>query len=180
MFYTYLEKAKVYFEYGSGGSTYQASRKDTIQKLYSVESDTDWQTKLKQTIEHSNIQYIFNEMDVKPNTWGYPGDEASDIQKINYSNHIRYLSKAQQKEIDLVLIDGRFRVACCLKCFDHIRPDCYIVFDDFIPRKSYHIVLRYYDIVDSTSDHTMVVLRKKQNIPSPSTELITRYELVPF
>ena len=30
---------KIYFEYGFGGSTYQASTRDNIIKIYSVESD---------------------------------------------------------------------------------------------------------------------------------------------
>ncbi len=34
MFYKYLDKAKIYFEYGSGGSTYQASIRDNIIKIY--------------------------------------------------------------------------------------------------------------------------------------------------
>ena len=41
------------------------------------------------------------------------------------------LSEEEQKEIDLVFIDGRFRIACCLKCFDIISDNCYIAFDDF-------------------------------------------------
>ena len=43
MFYKYLDKANVYFEYGSGGSTYQASIKNNIKKIYSVEKTPDVQ-----------------------------------------------------------------------------------------------------------------------------------------
>jgi hypothetical protein len=39
MFNRYLDKSTVYFEYGSGGSTYQANLKPNIQKIYTVESD---------------------------------------------------------------------------------------------------------------------------------------------
>jgi len=82
MFYRYLDKASVYFEYGSGGSTYQASIRNNIKKIYSVESDIEWQSKLKYgTIQNSNVTYIFNEMNTLPNTWGYPGKNATDIQK---------------------------------------------------------------------------------------------------
>ena len=70
MFYKHLNNAKIYFEYGSGGSTYQASIRDNIQKIYSVESDIQWQTKLKRSIKKENIVYIFNEMDTRPNNWG--------------------------------------------------------------------------------------------------------------
>lgn len=47
MFYDLLNKSNVYFEYGSGGSTYQASIRNNIKKIYSVESDKNWQIKLK-------------------------------------------------------------------------------------------------------------------------------------
>ena len=36
MFKKYLDNTKVYFEYGSGGSTYIACQKSNIQKIYSV------------------------------------------------------------------------------------------------------------------------------------------------
>ena len=72
MFYKYLDKINVYFEYGSGGSTYQASLRNNIIKIYSVESDKDWLNKLKQNIKNNNITYLFNEMNILPNTLGYP------------------------------------------------------------------------------------------------------------
>ena len=55
MFFKYLENANVYFEYGSGGSTYQASILDNIKKIYSVESDIKWQEKLKKIITNTNV-----------------------------------------------------------------------------------------------------------------------------
>ena len=120
MFYRYLNNSIVYFEYGSGGSTYQASIRNNIKKIYTVESDIEWQNKLKNIIKKRNITYIFNEMDTRPNSWGVPGSKATKQQKINYSNHMINLSKEEQDKIDLILIDGRFRVACCLKCYDII------------------------------------------------------------
>lgn len=80
-----------------------------------------------------------------------PGKNATNTQKINYSNHIRKLNKEQQDSIDLVFIDGRFRVACCLKCYDVIKDECLIAFDDFLNRPEYHVVLNYFDIVDKNN-----------------------------
>jgi hypothetical protein len=181
MFYKYLDTINIYFEYGSGGSTYQAAIRPNISKIYSVESDCIWQNKVKQSTQSQesakDIIHIFNEMDTPQNKWGFPGVNATDIQKINYSNHIRNLTKNQQLEIDLVLIDGRFRVACCLKCFDVIRKDCLIAFDDFLDRNHYHIVLDYFDIVEKTSDNRMAVLKQKMNVSVPQ-EMITKYELI--
>lgn len=177
MFYRYLENINIYFEYGGGGSTYQASIRKNIKNIYSVESDMVWQKKLKQVIKNPNIKYIYNEMDTQPNTWGGPGKNATNIQKINYSNQITKLSKEEQDSIDLVLIDGRFRVACCLKCYDIIKDNCLIAFDDFLNRPQYHIVLEYFDIIEKTQDNRMVILKKKKNVNIPK-ELIEKYELI--
>lgn len=176
MFYRYLKNTTVYFEYGSGGSTYQASILDNIKKIYSVESDNYWQKTLKKKITKPIVNYIYNEMDTQPNSWGHPGKNSTNIQKINYSNHIRKLSKEEQHSVDLVFIDGRFRVACCLKCYDIIKDDCLIAFDDFLNRPLYHIVLEYFDIIEKTKDKRMVILKKKKNLNIPK-ELIEKYEL---
>ena len=116
-------------------------------------------------------------MDTQPNSWGHPGKNSTNIQKINYSNHMRKLSKEEQYSIDLVFIDGRFRVACCLKCYDIIKEDCLIIFDDFLDRPHYHIVLKFFDIIEKTQDNRLVILKKKKNMNIP-TELIEKYELI--
>ena len=179
MFYRYLDKSTIYFEYGSGGSTYQANLRKNIQKIYSVESDKTWINKLKLSIKDvSKIMYIYNEMGTKPRTWGYPSKSCDKSNLINYSEHIRNLSVEERSKIDLVMIDGRFRVACCLKCFEVINDGCYIMFDDFLNRKKYHVVLNYYDIIEKTEDKRMVILRKNKNISIPDY-LIKKYELIP-
>lgn len=177
MFYKILDKINVYFEYGSGGSTYQASIRNNIKTIYSIESDLEWHKKLKKEIKHSNANLIYNEMKTTSNNWGHPGKRATKEQKVNYSNHIRNLRKEEQENIDLVFIDGRFRVACCLKCFDVVKDNCLIAFDDFLTRPQYHIVLRYFHIVDKTEDDRMVVLKKKLNVRIPKS-VIEKYELI--
>ena len=180
MFYQYLDKATVYFEYGSGGSTYQANLRPNIQKIYTVESDKTWMNKLKSCIkDDSKITYIYSEMGTKPKTWGYPSKSCDKSNLINYSEHIRNLSVEERSKIDLVMVDGRFRVACCLKFFEVINDGCYIVFDDFLPRKKYHIILNYYDIVEKTENKRMVVLRKKKNVSMPTDKIVKNYELIP-
>ena len=176
MFYKYLNKANVYFEYGSGGSTYQASIRDNIKKVYSVESDKLWQNKLMK-LNNNKIVFFYNEMGTLPNTCGNPGKNATDIQKINYSNHMKKLTKEEHGMIDFIFIDGRFRVACCLKCFDIMKDDCLIAFDDFLDRPNYHIVLNYFYVVDKTIDNRMVILKKRNGISIPQ-DLITKYELI--
>ena len=63
-----------------------------------------------------------------------------------YKKWEQLIGNDKAKDIDLVLIDGRFRVACCLKYYDVIKDDCFIAFDDFLNRPEY-IVLKYFDIM---------------------------------
>jgi len=178
MFYKYLNKAKVYFEFGSGGSTYQASIRDNIEKIYCVESDEEWVNKLKKNIKNDKVIYLYTNLNTKPKTWGYPGSKCKDKQKKLYSDRLVNRTKELKDNLDLVFIDGRFRVACCLKCFNIIKPDCLIAFDDFLTRKEYHVVLKYFDIVEKTSDKRMVILKKKENVKSVPKKLIQKYELI--
>lgn len=177
MFYKHLDNSKIYFEFGSGGSTYQASIRKNIEKIFSVESDKDWYNILQKKINSNNVNLFYNEMNTLPNNWGSPGPNCPTLNKINYSNHMKILSDIDKKSIDLVLIDGRFRIACCLKCFDIINSKCLIAFDDFLNRPHYHVVLDYYDIIEKTIDNRMVILQKKTNINTIPNDLIQKYEL---
>lgn len=179
MFNKYLDAATIYFEYGSGGSTYLASQKKNIQLIYSVESDVEWHNTVKNNNNNNKITYLPIDMQTIPNNWGYPGKNATDQQKINYSNQIINNCKNGLNNPDTIFIDGRFRVACCLKCFNIINYDAVILFDDFLNRSWYHDVLNYYEIIDRTTDNRMVVLKKKKYISSIPLDIISKYELDP-
>ena len=175
LFYKYLASAKVYLEYGSGGSTFQASQLE-LRSIISVESDVGWHMQLLTQIKRKeHIQFKVVDLKSKPNTWGRPGPDSTPDDWCRYSEVVRTLDTGIR--LDLVLIDGRFRVACCLKCFDVISSECRIVFDDFLTRPYYHVVLDFYEIVEKTDDACLVVLKKKDVLPPPY-ELIARYELI--
>ena len=178
LFYKYLDKAQNYYEFGSGGSTYQASLRQNLKSIHSVESDLLWHNKLKKMVnEDKRIEFIYVDMKTVPNTWGNPGPNSSINDWIAYSDTICRIESAIADQIDLILIDGRFRVACALKCFDIINDNCYVIFDDFLNRPGYHIVLDYYEIIDQTSDNVMVVLKKKK-CAKPSRNIIHKYEKI--
>lgn len=174
LFYKYLDKSNYYFEFGSGGSTYQASIRNNIKKIYSVESDNYWHNILKYKIKSDKIKYICSNLLSKPKSWGKPGKDCSDLKKINYSNQI--LNLENPKELDLILIDGRFRVACCLKCFNLINENCIVIFDDFLIRnREYGIILYYFDIIEKSEDCKMVVLKKK-DFSKKNNEIKNKYD----
>ena len=143
MFYEYLDNATNYFEFGSGGSTYKASLRKNIQHIVSVESDLSWHHALKDQLNYTdNIDFIFCYMNVIHNTYGHPGPLCTPKQRANYSEKIVVIGD-DAKLVDLLLIDGRFRVACALKAFNVISDNCRVVFDDFLNRPAYHVVLDF-------------------------------------
>ncbi len=177
MFYKYLDKSKNYFEYGSGGSTYQASIRSNIKKVFSVESDKEWYDNLVNMGLEKKVKLKFVDLNCLPNNWGYPSIYVNDSDKKKYSSVILKMDKHILSSLDFILIDGRFRVACCLKCFKVIKENCFIAFNDFLDRKQYHIVLDYFDIIEETIDKKMVILKKK-NVEKPLDSVIKKYELI--
>ena len=186
LFYKYLDKASVYFEYGSGGSTYVASLKPNLKQIYSVESDLKFLNTLNKLIEDGTkdmsvtptLSWLYIELGTKYGDWGQPHKNCPEHQKISYSSQLGNLKKTEREKIDLILIDGRFRAASCLKCFQYIKDDCVIMFDDFLNRtQCYGVVLDYYDIIEKTEDNRLVVLKKKPNIQKIPLEIIKKYEL---
>lgn len=166
----YISKSKHYFEYGSGGSTYEAVMTPTIEHVYSVESDKAWIDKIKTTISDSS-KCTFFYVDLKSiGNWGNPGKQCKVSDYKNYSDAIHMVDKSK---IDTVLIDGRFRVACALKCLE--LDNAIVLIDDFLDRPYYHIVLDYYDIIEK--GERMVCLKKKDKVPPP--DVIKKYEIIP-
>jgi len=64
---------------------------------------------------------------------------------------------------DVVLVDGRFRVAVALKALWHIDAATVVLIHDWPPRRAaYSRVLAYYDVVDAVDD--LVVLARKPDL----------------
>lgn len=111
----------------------------------------------------------------KPQTWGWLGQDcpAADIRAYCYPHDLYAL-----QDVDIVLIDGRFRVACALFCFLALRSD--VLFDDFWDRaETYAMVLDYFSIMDTRNDR-MVVLRKRTDVSPPSDAVIERSLQSPY
>ena len=178
LFYRYLNAATNYFEFGSGGSTVQASLRPNIQRIYSVESDSAWYTKVKSSLQKEGVQLMLVDLHTNGGSWGHPGRTCTNEEKIRYSDSIWAIGLPASQALDLILIDGRFRVACALKAFSVISDSCVVLFDDFLNRPQYHIVLQFYEVVEQTTDKLMTRLRKKPGVARPSSELLRTYELI--
>lgn len=167
MFNRYIDNATVYLEFGSGGSTFSAAKRPI--NIFSVESDADFYSLLKEKLP-SSVTYTLVDLCAQPHSWGHPGPTCKKEKCTEYSSYFPTVIP------DLVLIDGRFRVACCLKLHSKLADSAIILFDDFLNRPQYHIILDYYSIIEKTEDNRMVALRRKSNTMVQST-VITAYEL---
>lgn len=158
----FMKKGNIYFEFGSGGSTNLASYYQI--KTYSVESDVRWHKKLKE----SNITANYITIDLKSHYYGYPGKQTT-------INDWKKYIQAYKREYNanIILIDGRFRVACGLDIFNKINNDTIILIHDYTNRKYYHILENYYQKIDSWD--TLTAFIKRINIKKIPKKIYNKY-----
>lgn len=166
VFNKYIKNSKSYLEFGSGGSTLRALQKSKA-KIYSVESSIDWINYLSKYWIISfakNRRLFFYPIDIgKTEAWGYPISNESKHLFPNYSNSV--FSALGSTEIDTVLIDGRFRVACALSTIINLSKfnnNPKILIHDFWNREQYHILLEFLTKIESVD--TLGVFQVKDNL----------------
>ena len=137
-----LKKSKFYFEFGSGSSTLFA---DSLKKKFvSIELDKTFFNLMKKKLNNKDIYNI----NIGPvGEFSYP----LVTNKKNILSYIRSVNKYFKKKNypDFVLIDGRFRVACCLNLFLIIkkkRKKITILIDDYQKREHYKILKNFFYI----------------------------------
>jgi len=151
-FLNQLQSANCYLEYGSGNSTVLAQQWG--KKIYSVESDKNFFTFLKPRIQQHyllvslGVVFFFS-------TPVFASIRRFYLQKraIRYASSIIKIMKEAGNLPDLVLVDGRYRVLCCLFVYQLFRSNPHrqisIILDDFVNR-------RYYEILHSLFDITII------------------------
>ena len=171
VFQKYCTKAKGYFEYGCGGSTEAASKLLPHEHIHSVESDPLWISKVKDSIPSIQFTYI----NIGPiSEYGYP---ATETEREVWPTYNQAWTTVQHQS-DLVLIDGRFRVACLLWICLNPKTIQWILFDDFKNRKHYFCVLEFIDIFEQADD--LIVCKPKENLDiEKCTLLYNKYSYNP-
>lgn len=135
------KKANVIVEYGSGGSTFLAAK--AHKKIISVESDIEWLMELMASYKESSLKGDIIPLwaNIGPTeNWGYPDNESQWKQWPNYSKLPWKFCQEHKLSPDVILIDGRFRVACFLACCVAVKKPTLLLFDDFVEREHYHCV----------------------------------------
>jgi hypothetical protein len=147
-FLSLITDCRFYLEYGSGGSTVVAA---ALNKPF-ISIETDWlflralRRKIgaltgAQRLLHANIGPI--------GPWGipFPGGRPSSRRLAKWKAYPKtpWSFIRQDNYPDLVLIDGRFRVATALTCCVLLRAcsDVQILVDDFEDNPHYHIIEKH-------------------------------------
>lgn len=145
LFKMHLEKTMAYLEYGSGGSTVLAAEMG-VKQIHSIDSDAGFlaavQEKIAETGSPSSV--IAYPVDIgRTKEWGQPDEPTAANRWPRYCVAAwgKLLSEGIQP--DLILIDGRFRVACFLASLLLAKPGTIILFDDYFDRPNYHVVEKY-------------------------------------
>ena len=168
LFKDLCKNKKVFLEYGSGGSTIHLLKNN--KSVFSVESNPDYyqymcSLKYIRRNQNLNLHYLF--INLGPtNEWGEPlSKEYIDEWPRYYEQIWQQIDPALHK-VDLVLIDGRFRICCCLysilKAIEYNWLDMVFVFHDFWRRDLYHVVLNF--LQESISAENLVSFRMKNSI----------------
>lgn len=156
-------KAETILEYGSGGSTILAA--SLGKKIISVESSSTWLLELIGSAAEQELpgKIIPLYVDVGPTgDWGKPKDESKWKNWLNYPRLPWQYCQQNRIDPDLVLIDGRFRVACFLATCAYVQKETTVLFDDYEERPHYHIVEKSFEKID-VIDGRMAVFKIKPN-----------------
>ena len=111
------------------------------ERVYAVDSDAKWVEKVQKEIQQPEKKVELIHVDIGPTgNWGMPIDSSKAELFPNYSLSIL---DANVKEIDICLIDGRFRVACFLQALSALNASAVLAIHDYRDRPEYHIIEQF-------------------------------------
>ena len=140
--------AQVVLEYGSGGSTFLALDAG-VEFVASVESDAQWAAEIGAALSgrFAADRFLVHHADIGPTrAWGQPADRSGFRRYHLYATEI--WDHPRFRHPDVVLIDGRFRVACFLTAMIRCTRPVTVLFDDYIDRESYHWIEELFPVQD--------------------------------
>jgi hypothetical protein len=180
-----LAPAKRYLEFGTGGSTFLAAKLGV--DFSAVDSDPyflrNLQKKIRTAGHDRNTGQRFYHADIGPTgPWGYPVGpiSAERLRKFRRYSDVPQSSTCDELVPDLVLVDGRFRVACALKTLRLLAEteNWTLVVDDYTNRPSYHIIAEFAHLERVVG--RMAVFTAPRNFEARLLEVaINCYEIVP-
>lgn len=108
---TRLDRSASVLEFGGGGST--AFFADRVGSVTTVEHDQAWRDAIAQSLESSsNVRVLFR-------------SSAND-----YADYVAAADEMDDESLDVVLVDGRQRVACARSAMPKLKPGGLLILDD--------------------------------------------------
>jgi hypothetical protein len=157
------KKADIIVEYGSGGSTLLGAKLGKY--VVSVESSSSWLLGVLGAAVEQNlpgkIVPIWTDIGVTKE-WGFPVDESNWKNWSDYPRLPWQYCKQHNLSPDVVLIDGRFRLACFLSACVSVTKETLILFDDYEDRKYYHVAEQLFPKIE-VIDNRMAVFKVVPN-----------------
>lgn len=167
LFKKYIKNSINYLEFGLGGSTI-FSLINSNANVTSVDTNQDWisfMTSYKFIKNNLNKRLRIHYIDIGPTkSWGYPVNENNNENFYKFSSEIFNIT--DPSIYDLILIDGRFRIACTLQSIlnCHKNNNLKILIHDYSFRDEYKIVERYLTIDEFTNSLYVFSIKKSIDI----------------
>lgn len=171
----HYEAADVILEYGSGGSTVMASEMPG-KTIFSVESSRVWTKMMRGWFEAAQpvSMPMMQHVNIGPTgKWGSP---------MNIKGFQRYhlyplsIWDAEDfKHPDVILVDGRFRVACALTAMLRCTRKTTLLFDDYEGRKGYHVIEDYLEKVETVDNMARFEVNETALPREKMTEIVGKF-----
>ena len=160
-----LAACSVFLEYGTGGSTFLAADQN-VSTIISIETDSDYLESIARDMERYDSVFIPVHCDLGPTkTWGYPADDSSINHWPSYFMGGWAAVDDSISPPDLVLVDGRFRVASFIVSYLLAPDNATILFSDYVDRPHYHAVERFC-APERLINRMAVFVRRKEDLES--------------
>lgn len=168
-FLSFLTKDTIFYETGSGCSSIIA--KYYAKKTFAVEGCKKYyEIGIKNGLKEN---LIYKDLKTDNPTWSFPG------RKSNLEDWKNYF-QAYQKEYnaDVILIDGRFKIATAMDIFNKIRNDTIVLLHEYNQRPKYYILESYYKYIYHWG--TLFAFIKKEKINDIPIEIQKKYWEIPL
>jgi hypothetical protein len=165
-FKTAIANSTCFLEYGCGGSTVYALNTENIKTIISVDTSKEWVEKVGQYVQSKETNLLLNHCDL-----GVVGDWGRPVNRDQSQSFWRYMvtpwQVARSKGLipDIVLVDGRFRVASFLYSLICARLGTLIMFDDYLNREDYFVVEKFCQLKEKHGRMGVFYVEHNYSIP---------------
>ena len=129
----YLEPSMTGFEWGSGGSTAFLGRR--LAELTSVEHDAGWYAVVHERLANGTVNNVNLALVPPGHSENADAETEWDLdgyvpRKPEFSAYFNYIRRFDDAFFDLVVVDGRARVACVINAASKVKPRGVLLLDN--------------------------------------------------